>query len=100
MLILICGMALVSCKGRKAKPMVEDGFTVGTIVTDRADQGCPVLVRIEKDGVSKLHRPISLPEQFAKDGANIKFKFRKSRARQKDCEDGMPLIVSEVSSLQ
>jgi|GEM_PF-2695976 len=104
-LLLFLGISIISCKGKMGnkgntagnEEQIEDGFTRGTITTSRADQGCPVLVKVEMEGQSRLHRPISLPEEFAEEGMKIKFKYRKSRAAQKDCEDGMPLIVSEVS---
>ena len=109
LVLLIWGsMAFFSCKGSAGKQEANQeenkplapGFTRGEILTSFAEQGCPVLVRVEMEGKSQLRRPISLPENFAKEGMVIQFKYRMSRARQMDCEEGMPIIVSEVSELK
>lgn len=78
-----------------SKQMIEDGFLKGTIVTLKAEDGCPYVIEIAgKDGNYFLD-PTNLEETYQKDGMKVWFTFQGLRMMNR-CGNAAPIAIDKI----
>ena len=97
-LLCACGSKKTSVDNAAAVEQMEanNGFSTGRITNAFAGDGCPWLIRV--DHADNLYLiPIALDEKYKKDGLQLTFKYRPSKASSGDCRKGSPAVIEEVS---
>lgn len=103
---LLCALIpglLAGCNGSKPATTVEttsppvEGLMTGTLTTAFAEEGCAYLVALDQPTEVTHLLPISLDEQYLKDGVKLSFTYRLSRASSGSCAKGQPAILENIS---
>lgn len=95
---IACGTKKHTVDSTKAVQQQEAGagYSTGRITTNFAGDGCAILIKL--DGVGNTYLlPIALEEKFKKNGLQLRFKYRPSKASSGDCLKGQPAILEEIS---
>ncbi len=83
-----------------AKKMAEDGFWEGTVVLSKAENDCPVTIKIEgKDGAYFLD-PINMTEKyegFIIDGTKVWIKYAGLRMMNR-CDKASPVNIIDLQA--
>jgi hypothetical protein len=91
---------------------VMSEWKTGTVTGEMKHLGCDLLIKVDSDNdvehadssyslfTATFLYPVSLKDEFKKDGLRIKFKYRPSRAYPGACTVGMPAIFEEVILLE
>lgn len=99
---------LVACHGNRAatgtsgsEETTEQMGTrhTGTITTDFAKEGCPVLLMLDGKAEEPMLLPIGLDDRYKDHGMRLSFTWRPSRAPSGSCLKGMPAILEDIRVL-
>lgn len=75
----------------------DEAFSFGRVTNGFANDGCPWLISIEKEGSTIYLIPIALDDQYKKDGLHLKFTYRPSKASSGGCMKGQPAILEGIT---
>lgn len=103
----VLAMTLGCSPGRQAAAPVPEAaepapdpttmFHTGRITTAFASEGCPLLVTLDEDPEVHLI-PIGLDERYAKNGTQLRFRYRPSRASNGGCMKGQPAVLEDITA--
>lgn len=75
-------------------------FHTGRVTTAFAAEGCPLLVALDREPDVFLI-PIGLDERYTRNGTQLRFRYRPSRASNGGCLKGQPAVLEDIiASLQ
>ncbi len=100
--LLAMAFTIGSCS--KSKPVVEAPaepvlMYSGIVTLSQAKEGCPVLIRLDPQKTGEVLIPIGLDEKFQKEGMQLKFSYRPSRASSGSCMKGTPAILEDITAI-
>jgi hypothetical protein len=98
--LLATAFIAVSCN--KSKPVAEAPLEPilmhsGTVTLSQAKEGCPLLVRLDPQKTGEVLIPIGLDDKYQKEGLQLKFSYRPSRASSGECMKGTPAILEDIT---
>ncbi len=76
------------------KDLKQLGYTIGRVIDKTKTSGCKFVIQVND---SSVFEPVNLESRFKKDGLQIAFKYKKSRAMT-TCMMGQTVVVSEVKA--
>lgn len=65
-----------------------------------AEQGCALLVEVQSNSEHQWLFPIALNDKFKKEGLQINFNYRLSRAPQGECNIGQTAVLEKVRPVE
>lgn len=83
----------------EAKQMMENGFTMGTIVASTAEDDCPYVIKSQIDDTEVLFDPINLEEGFMKDNMKVWYKYNPLRMANR-CQKANPVSLTEIKEMK
>jgi hypothetical protein len=86
--------ATTSAPAPTAEPTI---MRSGTVMLGLAKEGCPLLIRLDPQKSGEVLIPIGLDERYWKEGMQLKFSYRVSRASSGACKQGTPAIIEDIS---
>ncbi len=100
-------VALLSCSPPKRAtqdtdlPAAEQDpttlFHTGRVTTAFAAEGCPLLVALDREPDVFLI-PIGLDERYTRNGTQLRFRYRPSRASNGGCLKGQPAVLEDITA--
>jgi hypothetical protein len=81
------------------KTMVEDGFTLGTIVASKVEGDCPFVIASEIDGNEVMYDPINLDDSYKKGGMKVWYKYNPLRMMNR-CEKANPVSIADIQEMK
>lgn len=99
--VLLSQAVITSCGGGKTVTQPEPpAQTVmmysGVVTLTQAKDGCPLLVRLDPQKTGEVLIPIGLDEKYQREGLQLKFSYRPSRASSGSCMKGTPAILEDI----
>ncbi len=82
------------------KKMIEDGFLEGTVVLSKAENDCPVTIKIEGKAGAYFLDPINITEKyesFIVDGTKVWIKYAGLRMMNR-CDKASPVNITDLQA--
>jgi hypothetical protein len=100
-LTLLLALALAGCGNTKPAtteaPVEPVIMHSGTVTMKGERDGCPLLVMLDPASSKQMLIPIGLDDKYRKEGLQLKFSYRLSRASSGECGKGTPAILEDIT---
>jgi hypothetical protein len=100
-LTLLAALAMAGCANTKPATTEAPAEPVrmhsGTVTLKAEKDGCPLLVMLDPASSKEALIPIGLDDKYRKEGLQLKFSYRVSRASSGECGKGTPAILEDIT---
>ena len=98
-LFVSCSHKIIKNK-ETAQPVIEQGFTLGTITDEYKKNGCDYLIKTKVNDKEIIYSAINLDESLKQNGKQFQFTFKPIKAQRKGkCKRGIYIFIKEFKPL-